>query len=422
MIKNYLICFVVSPFIFIFLSCESKTKEKPMEKPKKFPVFMKMITVSGLNNFKATFIVEDPHDQQKTYEFRLKIEKSEKYNVRVDTTWNNQFLDSGMTVALRIFHDYPYEESQNATYTYKNNSFQLVREIQGTEIDTLLLRNKLNQLIKSGGAEMHLLSENLYVKPEINYDSQKLVTAKNALERCLSTHVTLSHGGLSFNLERNIFGPWLGLDEDLKVQVDHYSAQLYVQKIAGQIEKPYSQLLDELMATQPIDSTTQASFPRINIAHEVDEIVKCISNGVSRTREIVFISRGLPHGIKKGLKEFVEISIVEQKLWLFKNGQLILETDVVTGNERLKRTTPTGDFKVLFKQRNRTLRGRGYAAFVSYWMPFFQGYGMHDANWRSRFGASIYQTRGSHGCVNMPPKIASIVYQNVEVGMPVIIR
>ena len=54
-------------------------------------------------------------------------------------------------------------------------------------------------------------------------------------------------------------------------------------------------------------------------------------------------------------------------------------------------------------------------------MPFYGGYGLHDATWRGAFGGSIYLYGGSHGCVNLPPKAAATLYNNVTVGTKVIL-
>ena len=45
---------------------------------------------------------------------------------------------------------------------------------------------------------------------------------------------------------------------------------------------------------------------------------------------------------------------------------------------------------------------------------------MHDANWRSSFGGTIYKTSGSHGCINLPPAVAKTIYENISQGMPVL--
>jgi lipoprotein-anchoring transpeptidase ErfK/SrfK len=49
-------------------------------------------------------------------------------------------------------------------------------------------------------------------------------------------------------------------------------------------------------------------------------------------------------------------------------------------------------------------------------MPFNNGIGLHDAQWRKSFGGSIYVGTGSHGCINLPLSTASIIYQNLSPG------
>ena len=46
--------------------------------------------------------------------------------------------------------------------------------------------------------------------------------------------------------------------------------------------------------------------------------------------------------------------------------------------------------------------------------------GIHDASWRSKYGGTIYQTNGSHGCINTPRDAMVQLYESVEVGTPVV--
>ena len=80
-----------------------------------------------------------------------------------------------------------------------------------------------------------------------------------------------------------------------------------------------------------------------------------------------------------------------------------------------------------YKEKDRILRGKKldngkyeYESHVDYWMPFNGGIGLHDASWRSKFGGTIYQTSGSHGCVNLPPASAATLYDLLYKGIPVI--
>lgn len=117
---------------------------------------------------------------------------------------------------------------------------------------------------------------------------------------------------------------------------------------------------------------------------------------------------------------YIEVDMTNQMLYYYEKGELKLETAIVTGNMRRRMGTPAGVNYVYSKQKNRTLRGEGYASFVKYWMPVKGSIGIHDASWRDEFGGEIYQTSGSHGCINLPSDKAGELYDMVEIGTPVV--
>ena len=127
----------------------------------------------------------------------------------------------------------------------------------------------------------------------------------------------------------------------------------------------------------------------------------------------------LGHGLT-----YIDISIEKQRVILFENGRKVMESACVTGTPNRERATHYGSFRINYKQRNRILRGsqKLYEAFVSYWMPFDGGIGLHDATWRGSFGGNIYKSNGSHGCINLPPAFAKQLYERVTVGMPVYVH
>lgn len=118
---------------------------------------------------------------------------------------------------------------------------------------------------------------------------------------------------------------------------------------------------------------------------------------------------------------YVEINMTKQKLWFYMEGKVEIETPIVTGNMMRRRGTPEGVYFVYGKQKNRILRGPGYASHVNYWMPVKGGVGMHDALWRDEFGGDIYKKEGSHGCINLPLEAAEKMYGLIEIGVPVIL-
>ncbi|MBR6208228.1 MAG: L,D-transpeptidase [Oscillospiraceae bacterium] len=118
---------------------------------------------------------------------------------------------------------------------------------------------------------------------------------------------------------------------------------------------------------------------------------------------------------------FVEVSIDNQYLWYYVDGELLVETPVVTGNLATGDLTRRGCFKIYGMVTDTTLTGPTWNDHVDYWMPFDGGIGFHDSSWRDEYGGDIYITDGSHGCVNTPLDAVATIYENISKGVPVVV-
>ena len=158
----------------------------------------------------------------------------------------------------------------------------------------------------------------------------------------------------------------------------------------------------------------------LNQKAEVKYLTDAFLKGIEETHIPAYTRSSSIRGKNDIGNTYVEVDMTNQKMYYYKNGVLKLETDVVTGNLRLKHDTPEGINYVYAKQKNRILRGPGYASFVNYWMPVKGGIGIHDATWRDDFGGEIYKTSGSHGCINTPLEKMEELYDMVTIGTPVV--
>ena len=121
---------------------------------------------------------------------------------------------------------------------------------------------------------------------------------------------------------------------------------------------------------------------------------------------------------------YIEISIEDQHMWCYVDGECVIDTDVVTGKLTEDRHTIPGVFSIAYKKSPAVLGSyavQGYESPVTFWCPFNQGQGIHDASWRSRYGGTIYKSSGSHGCVNTPYDAMKVVYENCEAGEAVVV-
>lgn len=153
---------------------------------------------------------------------------------------------------------------------------------------------------------------------------------------------------------------------------------------------------------------------------EVKWLSEALAEKKSETHVPVYLREAYVRGENDIGDTYIEINMTKQKLWFYQEGELKIETSIVTGNMMRRRATPEGVYSVYSKQKNRILRGPGYASHVNYWMPVKGGVGIHDALWRDEFGGDIYKKEGSHGCINLPLEAAEELYGMIEVGVPVV--
>ena len=151
----------------------------------------------------------------------------------------------------------------------------------------------------------------------------------------------------------------------------------------------------------------------------VADITDSIREGRNETRTAPYLDSGNRDMAYGGT--YIEVNLSSQHLWFYKNGSCIVSTPLVSGMVAENMCTPNGVFEIYQRKAGAYLEGADYRTYVNFWMPFYYGYGLHDATWRSSFGGSIYLYSGSHGCVNLPYKAASTIFNNATVGTKVIL-
>ena len=128
------------------------------------------------------------------------------------------------------------------------------------------------------------------------------------------------------------------------------------------------------------------------------------------------------YGWMGDLHDCLEISIDNQYIWFYRNGLLLTECPVVTGDLATNSITRKGIFQIYGMVTDTNLKGPTCDDHVDYWMPFDGDIGIHDSSWRDEYGGDIYRENGSHGCVNTPLESMGIIYDNSFYGLLVIVR
>lgn len=358
------------------------------------------------------------YQRQNAFKWISSLFKKQKYYVNNLFKYNKEQLAIKIN-ALNCLNE-EIVEPKNVSFKYSNGSYEVIGEVYGNKINKDKLINAIEKSILRGETGLDLNENLCYENPKYTLSSDKTLKAKNLLDKYISTKITYLFESESEILDANIINQWLSVDEDLEVEIDKRAVSKYVQKLS----KKY----DTVGVARKIKTSTNKVVEvkggfygwKIDQVAETKALLENIKRGDVLRKEPKYLQRALYRGSDDIGNTYVEINITRQYLWFYKDGKLITQGPVVTGNPNKGYSTKVGVYMLNYKEEGATLRGPHYEAEVTYWMPFNGNIGLHDASWRYSFGGEIYKRRGSHGCVNAPKYLAKKVFDNIEDGTPII--
>ena len=312
------------------------------------------------------------------------------------------------------------------SYNTSSGSFVINNESYGSAIDIDTVSNAAEYAVLNLEVAIDVTANVYKITPNINANSD---TAKNALSKAneylnVALTYTFTPDGKESNsvtITKDRIATFIKTDGNLNV----YISQAAIESYAAALAEKYS------ISGEPGKFITTGGYPiNINVTYAgqnvdtaklSDDIYNCVANKISGTRAAPYFDKTAADDMSFG-GNYVEINMSAQYLWVYKNGECVVSTPIVTGCVFTSHNTPTGIYSVNDKDTGCYLRGADYVSYVNYWVGFIgNSYGLHDATWRDQFGGDIYLYNGSHGCVNIPLGAMGSIYNNVSLGTKVIL-
>lgn len=326
----------------------------------------------------------------------------------------------------RLMDDENVTPPEDAHLEWQDGILVLVPETEGTELNRLNTLYAVCNAIESDEAFLDLDAAGCYLSPSVYRDNAELHRILARYEAISFQQIELDMTGASVILTPDDILAFYNTDEDEGIMSLSESAVLsFVQSLKDEFDTyERSRLFTDHYGNERSVGTWADTYGfKMNLDETTALLIETLYSHESTTIEPVWINRGqvrLENGSDIG-DTYIEVSISKQKLWAYIDGTQVLSTDIVSGNSG-NHDTPRGVFRILSMKRNALLVGDDYETPVDYWMPItWQGVGLHDADWRSSFGGSIYTRNGSHGCINLPDWAASQLYYSFSSGTPVVI-
>ncbi|MDO5409587.1 MAG: L,D-transpeptidase family protein [Lachnospiraceae bacterium] len=309
----------------------------------------------------------------------------------------------------------------------EKNGFSIIPEKENNRLDKKIFTGMVEDALNEMQAEINLdmlEKAEAYKKPAVYKDDKTLNSVMKQMNKLTKATITYRFGNDTEKVTGEMIAGWLTVNKDNKVKVDSEKVREYINSLARKYDTYNGGGTREFKTSygNTISITGGDYGWWMNRVTTTEELAAAVKKGKDVELKPVYYQTAANYGDKDYGDTYVEINLTAQRLFLYKNGKRILETDFVSGKPSIK-NTPSGVYGITYKERAHTMVGDAsdyYRVETSFWMPYAGNVGMHDATWRSRFGGSLYQTEGSHGCVNLPYYAARTIYETVDKGTPVI--
>ena len=309
-------------------------------------------------------------------------------------------------------------------YSSGQGEFVLISGTNGIDYDIPAIAKQTADALSTLASEYTISANGYEIAPAVRDNDPRLQAAADAANHYLT--VTLSYsssngmgGPIIEPLNAATIASFVRIDGNYAVSISRSAINNYASSLGSRYGG--ASYTGDFITTEGITVPFAVKYygKQINTTALSADIYNCLTTGISGVREAEYLPEAtatMPYG-----GSYVEIDLTAQKLWVYRNGQCVVSTPIVSGCVADENETPTGVYAIYHKAKDCWLVGPTWRDHVDYWMPFYGAYGLHDASWRDKFGGEIYIYEGSHGCPNLPVEIAGQVYDNVSIGTPVIV-
>ncbi|MDO5541588.1 MAG: L,D-transpeptidase [Eubacteriales bacterium] len=337
------------------------------------------------------------------------------------------------------------KDSVDAHLVYNKDSgqYDIAVQEQGNQIDEARLTGRIDEILKDS-FEKDLLTDKIkinvdvdvYKVPKMNEEDSEIKELQQEMNKRARNYpkssITYTFGEVEETLSSETIHSWI-IQEDGEIHLDENAMRDYITYLCDTYDTMYVPRKFETSLDFTADILANNYGYLIDPEGELAQMYEDLESGGAVRREPVYSRTGLGrNGNDDLLGSYIEVCIMNQHLWLYRDGVLITETDIISGKPtgfnaltgmEEDWSTLYGAYSIAYKQAPSVLSSDiyGYETEVNYWMPFEDGQGLHDALWQTYFGGDTYLTNGSHGCINLPLDQAAVIYANIDAGYPIII-
>lgn len=315
-----------------------------------------------------------------------------------------------------------------------DNEAKIIPEVTGNQLNLDNLKKVIKNALDTMTTSVDLDKTDAYNNPTVLKDDKELTKHLAEVKTFLNNEITFNNpDGTTKALGPDVTKTWLSTEDGTGyLYVDDKTLQQKATEWATQWAAdddnygPYRTFRSTNYGNIRI-ATSDMHGHTLDIAQTANTVYQDLKNNAGKVSHEPTYSKYADAKSNTIGGSYVEVDVDAQHVYVYQDHNLVFDTSCVTGKE-YKTPTPSGIYSIYMKEQDASLTGAmtadgtpSYVSHVKYWMPFYEGYGLHDASWRDEFGGSIYEYSGSHGCVNLPTSSAAKIWELCPKGTPVVV-
>ncbi len=366
---------------------------------------------------------------------------TQKFNVSYNVNKLKDMITDSELVQGSGEHTIINPKSAYITYSKEKQQFICQKEVVGNTIIPKNLVAAIEETMKQGNTTLDLTKDKyaaVYKSPKYTSDSKELTEelelyngsalryivwnmGKGNIEQItpveISKWITCKNGKVTYKNKK--IENWV---ENFCLKYKTVGITRKIKSHTGKMVKivggDYGWQLDYEKMVQQTKKALKESIDVNATQAYIDNPNEDTKKGITLKRKAIYLNTAFQKDYENFTndwdpKNYTEISISDQKVYVFRNGKVKFSCRCITGRPTEDRRTPTGAYFIKEHKEAYTLTGADYSTPVKNWVRItWTGTGFHPATWQpwSRWSKTLYLTRGSHGCINLSVSDAQKIY------------
>ncbi|MDO5701953.1 MAG: L,D-transpeptidase family protein [Lachnospiraceae bacterium] len=329
---------------------------------------------------------------------------------------------------LKVVTDPDIVDPKDAKIMKGSDGYYIEEAVDGNRVKEDRLIEEVRNAVNEGRQKINLEELKLYKKASVYEDDEDLLERFAVIDKAQNTEIKMSMEGNTYVvLDKSTFLPWMSYESGKVVfdgdEIYAYTADLAKKYNTIGTKREFKTTKGDVLTVGGTDYDNYGY--QMNVSESAALITKALESSTSQLIALAWDHYALARdeGGKSDFGDtYIEVSLDQQHMWYYVDGELQLDTDIVSGTATPKRATPTMVVQVLDKKKDHTMKGSYGESHADYALVIQEsGILIHDSDWRDEYGDDIWLYDGSHGCINTPIRAMRELYDMAEISTPVII-